>query len=154
MIGKYKAEAIQEMCPWTELDVRTVAYEGQVPLHPIVFLLVDSMEIRKSIFESSIKMKPNVDLMIETRAGTNMGLVYTINPKLPSDIEFWDSRWYPDDNAEVSSCGAVLSVGPTGDILSGYAVWQMMAYFRNNSRIANRELLFCTEGDTLMNTVQ
>jgi len=151
MIGQKKAGSIKEMAPWaTDVEIRNEHYTGQEPLGNIVFLLVDSMEVRKEIFERDIKLKPNVELMIETRAGTNIGMVYTINPRKHSDIKLWEDKWYPDSEAEVSACGAVLSVGPTGDIISGYAVWAMMAYFRGKENIANRELIFCTEGDTLI----
>jgi hypothetical protein len=36
---------------------------------------------------------------------------------------------YSDDTAEESACGGSVSVGPTADILSGLAVWQLMKWF-------------------------
>lgn len=151
--GMKKVDAIQEMVPWHKIDTRDEYYEGQEPLHDIVFLLTDTMKSRKEIFNKSIKLK-QTQLMIETRMGSNMGIIYSIDPRNAKDIRYWNDMWYPDDKAEVSACGAQISVGPTADLISGYAVWQFMNWVLDSHKITNRQILFSTQETTMLITEQ
>ena len=147
-MGMQKTDAINKLISWVDLDVKNKQYEDE-PLNEVVFLLVDSMAERKRIFEQSLKLKINTSLMIETRIGSDTGYVYSINPNNLHDIELWEANYYGDENTETSSCGATLSVGPTNDIVTGYAVWSLMLWLNNNKNIERNKLSIFTHGEVL-----
>jgi molybdopterin/thiamine biosynthesis adenylyltransferase len=131
-VGALKVEALQSI---VEADTRTVIeiyperVDGSQGFGEIVFLLPDTMAARKEIWEKAIKFKLRTHLMIETRMGADTGRIYTINPSKPSHITEWEKTLYGDDEAEVSACGAPVTVGPTAEIISGLAVWQLIKWF-------------------------
>ncbi len=131
-IGKFKVEAlaatIKRQCG-IDITAHNAKYEGGEQLGNVVFLLTDSMASRKQIWESSIRLKPRTELMVETRMGADDGRVYAVNPMDPKHVKRWEATLYADSEAAVSACGAQTSVGPTAEIISGLAVWAMMQWF-------------------------
>lgn len=103
--------------------------DGSQPLGDVVFLLTDTMASRKEIWERGLKFKLQTRLLVETRMGADSGRIYALNPNLLGHIKAWEEAWYPDDEAEVSACGASVSVGPTAEVIAGLAVWQMIRWF-------------------------
>jgi hypothetical protein len=131
-VGKQKVVALQEMIlrqTGTRIDARDCAYEGQESLGDIVFLLTDTMKSRKEIWESKIRYQPGVKLMIETRMGADQARIYAINPVEREQVLYWEENWYGDETAEVSACGTRISVGPTAEALSSFAVWTLIQWF-------------------------
>lgn len=99
----------------------------------IVFCLTDTMSSRKEIWENCIKNKILVDCFIETRMGADQGMIYTINPKKPSQVKAYEQTFYTDDVAETSLCGTSISVLPTAMSIASQAVWQMISFLNNTS---------------------
>jgi hypothetical protein len=131
-VGKFKVEALKDMIArqtGTVMTAHNCAYEGQEALGNIVFLLTDTMKSRKEIWESSIRYHPMINLMVETRMGVDLARVFAINPMDPDQIKFWEGFLYGDDVAQVSACGTQISVGPTAEILSGFAAWTLIQWF-------------------------
>jgi hypothetical protein len=110
-------------------------------LGDVVFLLTDTMASRKEIWNKCIKFKIDTKLMIETRMGVDEGRIYTINPLDPADVSGWESTLYDDKETPRSACGAVPTVGPTADIVSGLAVWQFMRWFSFETGKAKEDVL-------------
>jgi len=102
---------------------------GSTELGEIVFLLTDMMSSRREIWDGALKLKLRTKLLVETRMGADNGRVYALNPNKPGHIRAWEETLYTDSEAEVSACGASISVGPTAEIISGLAVWQMIRWF-------------------------
>jgi len=119
--------------------------EGGV-LGGIVFILTDTMESRKTIFNALINRISRITttssdsvlasrmplLIIETRMGSTHGSVFTINPFDKTACDAWLTTLVDDtdeDNIELSPCGTTLSVGTTAALIANYAVWQMMQFF-------------------------
>lgn len=131
-VGRLKVEALADIIKTataTEVKVHNEKVDGSQDLGRVVFLLTDSMKSRKEIWENGLKYKMRTDLMIETRMGADSGRIYTVNPNYPLHIDRWEAASaYGDDEAEVSACGASTSVGPTADLIAGYAVWQMIRW--------------------------
>jgi len=71
---------------------------------PVVFLLVDSMDVRKDIWNGALKFKLPVEFMIETRMAIDNRRVYAIRPSNPGDIRLWEGTLYSDEEAEESPC--------------------------------------------------
>jgi molybdopterin/thiamine biosynthesis adenylyltransferase len=131
-INRLKVEALAEhikIATGTDVIAHNAKVDGSQDLGTVVFLLTDSMKSRKEIWENGLKYKMRTDLMIETRMGADAGRIYTVNPNFPLHIEKWEAASnYGDEEAEVSACGASTSVGPTADVIAGYAVWQMIRW--------------------------
>ncbi len=131
-IGKKKVGALAEIVKESTgitITVHSERVDGTQKLGPIVFLLTDTMSSRKEIWEKALRLHLDCELMIETRMGADSGRIYTVIPSQMSHVKAWESTLYADNDAEVSACGAVTSVGPTAEIISGMAVWQFMRWF-------------------------
>jgi molybdopterin/thiamine biosynthesis adenylyltransferase len=131
-VGSLKVEALDRLIQ-RDSGVRVKPHaekvDGSQDLGEIVFLLTDTMASRKEIWERGLKLKLRSKLLIETRMGADNGRVYAFNPCKRSHILEWEKTLYSDGEAEVSACGASISVGPTAEIISGLAVWQMVRWF-------------------------
>lgn len=144
-VGQLKVQALYELVKQTtgtEINIYPEKFLGNnnQELGEIVFLLVDTMEARKNIWDKSIKMKLNVKLMIETRMGADNGRVYAVEPSNIKNIRGWEDTLYDDDETEESACGATVSVGPTAGIIAGMAVWQMIHWFNLQSGTDSQQL--------------
>lgn len=131
-IGALKVEALAKLVKATTgtvIHTHAERVDGSQNLGEIVFLLTDTMSSRKEIWDKSLKFKLKTNLLIETRMGADSGRVYTVNPNKPGHIKEWEATLYPDDETEVSACGASVSVGPTAEVIAGLAVWQMIRWF-------------------------
>ncbi len=131
-IGKLKIEALASLVKrqcGIDIIQHNVKYEGGEQLGAVAFLLTDSMASRKQIWETSIRLKPRTELMVETRMGPDSGRIYAVNPMDPKQCKRWEATLYADSEAAVSACGSQISVGPTAEIISGLAVWAMMQWF-------------------------
>ncbi len=105
--------------------------EIDIDLTGIVFLLVDTMAARREIWEEFISGKDTIPLVIETRMASSYGDINLINPLDPDQESTWLDSLIDDDAAEVSPCGASISVGPTANIIANMAVWQFMHFLTN-----------------------
>lgn len=93
-------------------------------LGEVVFAMVDSMSGRKAIFDAA-RYSPFIKLVVDSRMASDYGTLLTY-----SSIDFesttrYEATLFSDDDAhvETSACGTSITVGPTGDIINGYAVW-------------------------------
>lgn len=130
-IGMKKVDAIYDIIKnqtGMEIVKHDEKVDGTQSIGPFIFLLTDTMESRKEIWEKSIKFNMMNKLMIETRMGADNGRIYSVHTSNPSHWEAWEETLYSDEEAEVSACGASTSVGPTAEIISGLAVWEFIKY--------------------------
>jgi hypothetical protein len=131
-LGQKKVAALAELikrATGTKITIHDEKVDGNQPLGEVVFLLVDSMAGRKEIWSRGLKFKPQTKLLIETRMGADSGRVYTLNPSKMTHIKAYEQTLYADEETEVSACGASISVGPTAEVVSGLAVWQLIRWF-------------------------
>lgn len=111
-IGCSKVQALYELIKestGTEIKIKNEKFTNQ-RLSGVVFLMVDSMKARKEIWENSIKLKPAVKLLVEPRMGLDMGRIYNVDPMDMNQIKKYEDTYYSDDVAEVSACGASMTV--------------------------------------------
>lgn len=144
-IGKFKVDALAEIVlttTGTQITAHNAAVDGNTTgFRDYVFLVTDTMSSRKDISNGAILFNPNIKFMIETRMGAELGMIYTINPSSPSQVTAWKNTLFDDAEAEVSACGASITVGPTANLIASYAVWQLILSF-NGSDFPN-ELRVC-----------
>lgn len=108
-------------------------------LRGIVFVLTDTMESRKQIWQSSLRLQPHVDLVIETRMAADHGRIYAIKPTLPRQIAGYEKTLYPDVETEESPCTR-QAIAPTVAVVSGMAVFTMIQ-FVNGESFANETIV-------------
>lgn len=131
-VGLLKVDALSQLvraATGAEITVHPEKVDGTQTLGEIVFLLTDTMSSRKDIWNGALKFKLRTSLLIETRMGVDNGRVYAVNPNKPGHIRAWEETLCDDVETEVSACGASVSVGPTAEIISGLAVWQLVRWF-------------------------
>jgi hypothetical protein len=131
-IGRPKVEALADMIrtqTGLEPSVHNERVTGKTTLGNVVFLLTDTMASRKEIWDGAIRMRSDIDRMIETRMGSSEGRIYSISPFELSEVKYWESTLCDDEVATDSLCGTRVSVGPTAILVAGYAVWAFMRWF-------------------------
>ena len=131
-IGRLKVEALRDLVQQQTgltINIHNEKVDGTQTLGEVVFLLTDTMASRTEIWNKGIRFKMRTKLMIETRMGADQGRCYAINPLKPAQVKGWEGTLYGDEIAQVSACGAAITVGPTAEYLSGLAVWQFIRWF-------------------------
>ena len=148
-VGALKVDALASIvkaATGTAVTVHPEKVDGSQPLGEIVFVLTDTMTSRKEIWLRALKFKLATKLVVETRMGADQGRVYSVNPSRPGHIKAYEQTLYADDIAEVSACGASVSVGPTAEFLSGLAAWQLVRWFSieqgNAEDVLDNEIVF------------
>lgn len=91
-----------------------------------VFLLVDTIEGRETILQDIIENHPNVFHVYDTRMASTHGNVIHVSPHNPIEVAQYLNALPEDEETEVSSCGASISVGTTASLIANLCVWQMM----------------------------
>lgn len=121
-LGKLKAEALAEKLqainPNIVVNIFTSAVlPAQDDEHPgidqmagYVFLLVDSMKIRKELWTAA-KANKNIVHCWESRLGSDQARVYSLDMSV-KDFSKYEVDFYDDDNAETSACGTSITVLP------------------------------------------
>ena len=121
-LGKLKADALAEKLkainPNIVVNVNTGAvlpehdeeHKGIDEMAGYVFLLVDSMKVRKELWMAAKKNK-NILHCWESRLGSDQARVYSLDMSV-KDFSKYEADFYDDDNAEVSACGTSITVLP------------------------------------------
>ena len=80
-------------------------FKNQVlPKNCIVITLVDNMDTRIEIWNNRIKNNPDIFLYMEGRMTFETYRLYTVRPCVKSDIDFYESRLYPQKEAYEETC--------------------------------------------------
>ena len=121
-LGKLKAEALADKLKAINPNIVVNVYTNAVlPVHNdehsgidemsgYVFLLVDSMKIRKELWMAA-KENKNIVHCWESRLGSDQARVYSLDMTV-KDFSKYEADFYEDDNAEMSACGTSITVLP------------------------------------------
>lgn len=116
-IGKLKIDALDEKLHKINPDITVNKSNAKVTAEDIskmegyVFLLVDSMKVRKELWEAA-KNNLNIINVWESRLGSDQARVYSLPIEEGKDYSKYEQDFYDDDNAEVSACGTSITVLP------------------------------------------
>lgn len=116
-LGKLKAEALADKLrlinPNITVNVSTQAVkpEDVSQMSGYLFSLVDSMKVRKELWEAA-KTNTNLINVWESRLGSDQARVYSLPIQEGLDYTKYEQDFYDDDNAEVSACGTSITVLP------------------------------------------
>lgn len=105
-IGKYKTEALQEIIEdftGVKINIVTDKWSG-TQLPGIVISAVDSMEVRKNIWDAHYKKAFDTKLMIDPRMAAETGLLYCQNPLSITDGDGYETSLYTDEEAVRDRC--------------------------------------------------
>lgn len=119
-------------------------------LNGVIFLMVDTMEDRKTIWRNCIRLKPHIQHLIEPRMGLHVGRIYNINPVDLTQIEEYEKNFYDDKVAEVSACGASTSVISTAVGIASWCVRQLINWF--NEEELDNEILIDFKNNNIITT--
>lgn len=121
-LGKLKVDALEEKLKLINPNI--VINKFAVPVVPVeddehkgidkmsgyVFMLVDSMKVRKELWEAIKKNKEIVHCW-ESRLGSDQARVYSLDMS-EKDFSKYEQDFYDDEEAEVSACGTSITVLP------------------------------------------
>lgn len=107
-IGKFKVEALKDLIKdftGITIEAKNQAYEaGKIP--GIVISAVDSMKVRKNIWDNHKYLSLGTTAFIDGRMGAEYALVYTMIPTDPHDVKSYEKTLYTDENAVQERCTA------------------------------------------------
>lgn len=132
-IGTPKVNAMDEITCYFSSDARNrVKFVNQKitlkevwEMEGIILCAVDSMRVRKEIYENSIKRK-DCDLFIEARLSIWGAYIYTLTQN--SIFEKYEETLYEDEEAEVSPCGVSQTALPSAVNAASIMIMQMIQW--------------------------
>jgi len=139
-VGRLKVEALAELV--LELTETIIAqdfrrYGGQM-LEGVVVVAVDNMSTRQAVWKR-VRGSHKVPLLIDARMGAEFARLYSIQPDLPDDGEFYQENLYGNDEAERLPCSA-RSIIYCPAVIGGLVALQVKRYATNQP--TRREILF------------
>jgi hypothetical protein len=106
-VGRYKVDALAELIErlaGTSIRTERKMYDGEVLRNTSVVACVDSMRVRKLLWER-LKFCPTVDIFCDTRTAASYIEVLSVAPCDPIDIEMYEAMLFDDDQATRQTCG-------------------------------------------------
>jgi molybdopterin/thiamine biosynthesis adenylyltransferase len=122
-IGKPKVMALAELVDeFTNVKIaaKNERYHG-LPCQGIVIAAVDSMLVRKQIWDSHIVQPWGTRAIIDPRMGAEAALLYVMDPRDGQDREEYPKALYLDSEAVQERCTAKATIY-TANLLSGLVV--------------------------------
>ncbi len=111
-VDRLKVEALKEILdPLTESNIQIVDHkvDEKTDLRGVLIVMVDSMAVRKNIFEA-FRYDAGISYYIEARTGGNLALVYCFNPRNPDCIDRYQKTLYSDKAVENPRCAIAETV--------------------------------------------
>lgn len=146
-LGKLKAEALADKLRLINPDITVnVSKEAVTPediskMSGYVFLLVDSMKVRKELWEAA-KTNANIINVWESRLGSDQARVYSLPIEEGKDYSKYEQDFYDDDNAEMSACGTSITVLPIVLQTSALMIVQFIDLVMDNPVIPHFKTIF------------
>jgi molybdopterin/thiamine biosynthesis adenylyltransferase len=101
-----------------QIEVEYGRYEGKEQFPGIVISAVDSMAVRKMIWDAHSKKSPATTHIIDPRMGAEVSLLYVMDPNNEKDIDSYGKTLYSDDDAVHERCTAKATIY-TANLLAG-----------------------------------
>jgi len=105
-IGKFKVEALKELIKdftGVEIEAKNERYEGGT-FPGIVIMAVDSMAVRRLIWDNHKEVAFNTKLIVDARMAIENVLCYAMKPLVEKDIASYEKTLYTDANAVEERC--------------------------------------------------
>jgi molybdopterin/thiamine biosynthesis adenylyltransferase len=133
-VGLLKVEALKKIilrdCG-IEIEAKVEKVDGSQKLEGIVYICTDTMSSRKEIWLNSLKYQLDVNLVIETRLGAELGTIYCVRPLDPTDVREYENTLYDDNEAEESPC-SYRAIPTVVSIIAGLASHKLVKFAANS----------------------
>lgn len=119
-IGKHKAESLAKLVKdFTNVDIKwhNGKYVSGIR-QGIVISAVDSMAVRKAVWENHKDTAIYTQAIIDPRMGAESALLYVMNPMSEADQESYEKSLYSDESAVQEKCTAKATIY-TANMLAG-----------------------------------
>jgi len=140
-IGKPKVEALKSLVEdQTGLSINAIPqmWDGE-KLEGLVISGLDSMAIRKRLWEETIKYNPKIPLYVDGRMGGELALIYAVRPLDPEDVKLYEDELNTDEDAPDLPCTARAIIYNTSMI--GSLIANLVKKWSSNQEFP-RELYF------------
>jgi hypothetical protein len=97
----------------------------QGPLRGIVFVLVESMDTRRAIWERAVRGRRAIQLLVEARLGHQGGRILVVRPSDPKAVRAYERTLYTDAEADPENPCVERRVASTAAALAGIIVSKM-----------------------------
>ena len=146
-LGKLKIGALADKLRVINPDITVnVSDEAVKPedvsnMSGYVFLLVDSMKVRKELWEAA-KANTKIINVWESRLGSDQARVYSL--PIDKDVNYakYEQDFYDDDKAEVSACGTSITVLPIVMMTASLMIVQFIDLVMENPVIPHFKTIF------------
>lgn len=132
-VGMPKVEALQKIlyrdCG-IEITAKNERVDGTQKLNGIVYVCTDTMASRSQIWHNSLKYNLDVPLMVETRLGAELGMIYCVRPLNPTDIREYENTLYTDEQAEASPC-TYRAISTVVSVIAGLASHKLVKFAKD-----------------------
>jgi len=146
-LGKLKAEALADKLRLINPDItvnvgkEAVTAEDISKMSGYLFSLVDSMKVRKELWEAA-KANTNLINVWESRLGSDQARVYSLPIEEGLDYARYEQDFYDDDNAEVSACGTSITVLPIVMMTASLMIVQFIDLVMENPVVPHFKTIF------------
>lgn len=123
-VGKYKVDALKSLVQdFTGVEITALnrRYRDDVFDSGILIAAVDSMEVRRSMWEAHVNEPTMLRAIIDPRMGAETALLFVMQPQNPHDQKAYVNSLYTDANAVHERCTAKATIY-TANLLSGLVV--------------------------------
>jgi len=122
-VGRPKVAALRNIVrDFTDTEITAINNKfAEQPLSGIVISAVDSMDVRKAIWQR-VRYNPKVRLYLDGRFGAEVLRLYSVNPLDPDDIRLYEDSLYPSSEALPVRCTAksiMYTVLAVSSLISG-----------------------------------
>lgn len=111
-VGKSKVNALKELIfdfTGKTIEVVNDRWNGAV-LGGVIISAVDSMEVRRQLFDAHYKKGYNTSLIIDSRMGAQTSMLYTYNPLSIVEGESYEKTLYSDSEAVQEPCTSKATI--------------------------------------------
>lgn len=95
----------------------------------VIVCALDSMEMRKNMFELSAKNNPNISLWVDFRMGGNTIKGYAFDPNDTKRIGQYEKTLYSDESASEAPCGG-KTFSPVGALVGAFITQILTKHLR------------------------
>lgn len=150
-LGENKAVALKDVVEHftgEKITANSVFYKNQA-LKGIVVSAVDTMEVRKKIYQNCLKSGGAVKLLIDPRTGPEMMRIFTVNLELDSERQYYEKNLHTDAEADVAPCTA-RSIIYSVLMVSALVCRQIKLYTMNQEY--KKDIIFDVRNDYIIAT--
>lgn len=146
-VGHSKVERVRQQLLYINPEATIKSLElkvrGNLRMSGVVFICVDSMNVRRDLMESLILKQAGISCVIETRMDAETGISHCFDPRRMSHVACWKQHWFSDEEADSTrGCSGPVSIISAIYATTALALQQLQQYARVGSAINVQNRLY------------